>query len=150
MTDEWIIAIALAIVISFLVGGVFFLIEQQRILQIIRPENRLLSPGRVWRQLIPLYGMVYQFIVVTCIADSIRQELAATAESDWLAGAYVTESQRPTYKYGITMAVLSCCTIIRFPWLETLISLAVLIAWILYWRELRKYHQEIRQRWVQA
>lgn len=146
MSEVLQIILGVSLALGAFASLIFFLLEQQNILENIRPENRLLPPGRVWRQLIPLYGMIYQFTVINRIADSIRLDLAQPSETDWLSAIEIKDGDRPTYKHGLTLAILSCCSIIRFPVLENLIALAILVAWIVYWIELRKYHKEIKLR----
>ncbi|SRR5215203_1959020 len=61
----------------FLIPAIFFLLTQQNTLKAIQPHNRAMSPGQVWLQLIPIFGMIWQFFVVSKISDSLRRELAA-------------------------------------------------------------------------
>jgi len=70
-----ILSTILAIAIALAIIGVvmYFLITQQNTLKAIQQQNRLMRPGEVWLQLIPLFGIVWQFIVVTRISDSIRR-----------------------------------------------------------------------------
>ena len=45
-----------------------------------------MRPGQVWLQLIPLFGQVWQFVVVTRIAGSIQKEIISW-EGDSILGA---------------------------------------------------------------
>ena len=145
MPEKIEIVIGLSVLAVFFLFVVLFLLQQQRLLRDIRPENRLMPPGNVWLQLIPFYGLFFQFKVVAQIADSIRNELTVSTDNNWLDDAQVAANERPTYNRGITLAVPSCCSLIRLPILENIIALAIIIWWILYWIELRKYHQQIKQ-----
>ena len=58
-----------------IVPFILFLLHQQNTLKNVQAHNRTMAPGQVWLQLIPLFGMVWQFIVVTRISESIKREL---------------------------------------------------------------------------
>lgn len=140
------IAVATLLMLAFILFVISILLTQQGILNNIQPENRLMEPGKIWLQIIPLYGMIFQFKVVARIADSIRNELTVPSEGEWLLAEQISSGDRPTYRWGLTCAVLSCCTVIRFPIVEDLIALALIVCEIFYWVELRKFRQQIRQR----
>lgn len=142
MTADTSLIIAIVFLILFLIPCIFFLIEQQNILKDIRPENRLMRPGQVWLQLIPIFNIVYQFIVVTRIADSIQKELTSPSSVSWLESEQVVG--RPTFGRGMAMCILMCCGIVPLGILKSLLSLATLIMWILYWVQLRQYHTKVR------
>lgn len=45
--------IQILLLIVFIIPVIFFVLTQQRTLELIRPENRLMRPGQVWLQFIP-------------------------------------------------------------------------------------------------
>jgi hypothetical protein len=143
--NEIIIIVVLGLL--FLIPAIFFLLSQQNTLKAIRPENRFMNPGEVWLQLIPLFNIVWQFIVVTKIAKSIKKELASRDQFsfDTNPGDYVDlESDRPTYQIGMAMCIL--VTIGAIPVIGTLFSLAGLVCWIIYWVKLSQYKSQIEQK----
>jgi hypothetical protein len=73
--DFFFVFIVLAFIAVYLVIMILFLLSQQNILKAIKPQNRTIQPGEVWLQLIPLFSLVWKFIVVSRIADSIRNEI---------------------------------------------------------------------------
>ena len=132
-----------------LIPTIFFLITQQNTLKSIQPANRLMEPGLVWLQLIPLFGMVWQFIVVTRVSDSLRKEFSSWQNDDSILGfsdsqAMQLARQRPTYEIGIAYCILLCCSIV--PLLGTLAALAALVCWIIYWVKLSEYKGIIKRR----
>src|SRR4051812_14812060 len=132
------------IFLAVLIPTIFFMIAQQETLKAIRPENREMSPGEVWLQLIPIFNLVWMFIVVTRISNSIDREMASTQNFSFEDNQYVTgyvSSERPTYQIGIAYCVLSCCSII--PFLGWLASIAALVCWITYWVKLADYKKKI-------
>jgi hypothetical protein len=122
----------------FLVPAIFFMISQQNTLKTISPGNRLMRPGEVWFQLIPLFGLVWQFFVVTRIADSIQNEYRTMQEISFLGTGnselVITPSTRPTFKAGIAYCILLSASVI--PLLGSFFALAGIILWIIYWVEL--------------
>ena len=74
----------LVVFILLVIPYIFFLLAQQSILKAIQPQNRLMQPGEVWFQLIPLFGWIWQFTVVSRIADSICNEYKSQQEISFL------------------------------------------------------------------
>jgi hypothetical protein len=146
--DIYLLVIMMVVLLAFLAVYIFFLIEQQNILKAIRPENRLMRPGQVWLQLIPLFNVVWQFIVVGRISDSIQREFA-TWENDSIVGlpdaqvAHVINT-RPTYDIGLAYCILYLCNWI--PFVGTLAGIAGLVCWVIYWTKLVEFRRKIERR----
>ena len=131
-----------------LIPAIFFLITQQNTLKAIQPENRTMSPGEVWLQLIPLFGIVWQFFVVTRISDSLQREFNSWA-NDTTFRAQSNDSislsySRPTYGVGLAMCICNCCIIV--PCLGYLASLAAFVLWIIYWVQLAEFKGKVQRR----
>lgn len=129
-----------------LVPFVLFLLTQHKTVQAIRPENRTIEPGLVWLQLIPLFGIIWQFIVVSRISDSLQREFMSWRSEDSILGytdpeAFKWTQTKPTYSIGIAYCTLSCCSII--PLLGGLAALAALVCWIVYWVNLADYKRRV-------
>jgi hypothetical protein len=116
-----------------LVVTIFYLITLQKTLQAISPQNRLMPPANVWLLLIPLFNLVWQFIVINKIADSIKLECIRLN--------IPTNEDRPTHKIGNTKNVLSLCGLI--PFIGTYLSIAGLVCWIIYWVKVAEYKKII-------
>ncbi|MBA2250945.1 MAG: hypothetical protein H0W12_12235 [Chitinophagaceae bacterium] len=114
------IVIALAII-----PYIFFLITLQKTLNAISAENQKMSPGNVWLMLIPLFNIVWQFIVVNSIADSIK------AECERLN--IPIKENKPTSGLGLAWNISTVCFFIPFA------SLASLVLWILYWVKVNEF-----------
>jgi hypothetical protein len=139
--------ISIIFLFAFLVPVIFFLITQQNILRIIQPQNRTMQPGEVWLQLVPLFNLVWQFVVITKISESIRRELASenTFSFEQQNNSYANSSygqSKPTYGIGIAFCILGCCSIL--PVLAPFASIASLICWIIYWVQLAEYKKKIQ------
>lgn len=140
----------------FLLIAILFLLTEQNTLRTIKTENRLLRPGQVWLQLIPFFGQVWQFFVVTRIAHSIQNEIISW-ENDSILGAEALAiekgNQRPTFGIGIIYCTLNCITLLltyymqgSSPTLVGLISLSGIVCWISYWVSLAGYKKKLRQK----
>lgn len=129
---EWLFIIGVALTVG-LIPRIFYLIMLQSTLESISPENRRMSPGNVWLLLIPLFGIIWHFIIVNNIADSISAEANAR-------GTKIGDP-RPGYDIGLAMCILGCFFFV--PGLNILTGIAGLICWILYWVRISSYKNMI-------
>jgi hypothetical protein len=139
--------IQIILLLCFLVPVIFFFITQQNVLEALKPESRLMKPGDVWFQLIPLFGAVYQFFVVRRIADSLRREFASYTNDSILGlppSAAVPElGKRPTYSIGLSYCILGWASFLPIPLLRSLIALACIICWVVYWISLAGFKRKV-------
>lgn len=110
----------------FLIPAIFFLLTLQNTLKAISQENRRMSPGNVWLMFIPLFNIVWQFIVVDKIAQSIGAECTRLN--------IPVKENKPTYNIGLAWNICNCLTII-----PVIGGLASLITFILYWVKVSEY-----------
>jgi hypothetical protein len=155
------------LLLALIIPAVFFMLTQQNTLKTIKKENRLLYPGLVWLQLIPLLGQIWQFFVVTRIADSIRKE-TASRQNDSILGfsdmaAVEQHEKRPTLAIGIVYCALYTTGVFlnlfltsnvkvknanNIDLLSMLISFGILggmVCWIVYWVQLAKYKRKLQR-----
>ncbi|GAA4331063.1 hypothetical protein [Flaviaesturariibacter amylovorans] len=125
----------------FLIPAILFMMTQQSVLKNVQVRNRRMSPGEVWLQLIPLFGIVWAFFVVNRIADSIALELGdAEFTFDSASDPYGDRSaprEKPTQGIGLAYLICAVCSII--PFLGVLASLGCIVCWIIYWVKLSEY-----------
>lgn len=142
---SFLVATVIVVFILFLIPLVFFLLTQQRTLKLIQPQNRNMAPGQVWLQLIPVFGVIWQFFVVSRIADSIQREMSsgATFSFEDATAAPVSDDQKPTYSIGIAFCILFCTGLI--PMLGLLTQLAGIVCWIIYWVKLSDCKKRLEQ-----
>ena len=136
-----ILLIVFIVVVLFLVPMIFFLIAQQNTLRAVSTHNRKMQPGEVWLQLIPLFGMVWKFIVVNRISQSIRAEINDRNSNSFLGEANPVFANDmvplPTYSIGIAYCILGLCGFI--PLLGWFASIGWLVCWIIYWTQIVGY-----------
>jgi hypothetical protein len=152
----------LLLLLALIIPAIFFMLTQQNTLKALKPESRLMKPGLVWLQIIPLFGQVWQFFVVTRIADSIKKELSSPQDDSILgfsdAAAFEDQGQRPTYAIGMTYCILYTggfainvifTTNARNVGLISMIvafsTLAGMICWIVYWVQLAQYKRKLKR-----
>jgi hypothetical protein len=129
--------------IVFVAVAILFLLTQYNTLKAIQPQNRTIAPGQVWLQLIPLFNLVWQFIVVHRISESIDRERSSNnfsfEESHPIQ--WHPQGNRPTYQIGMAMCILNVLG--WAPLLGTLARIAGLICWIVYWVQLSNNKNQI-------
>ena len=123
--SEWIL-ISLILVPIFLVPAIFFLLTLQKTLNAISPENRMMPPSNVWLMLIPLFNIVWQFIMVDKIAQSVAAECTRLN--------IPTKDAKPTYNNGLAWNI---CNILSF--IPLIGGLASLVTFILYWVKVNEF-----------
>lgn len=138
--------LSIVLLVIFLFVACLFFFAEQKLLHSIREENRTIRPGQVWLQLIPLYGLVWQFVVVARISDSINKELAAQQEDESILGATVNEAQRPLYTIGVWYCILICIGMLPLGALKGLFPIPAMICWIIFWTRLERYRKRIQEK----
>lgn len=118
---------AVLVIGAVLLVAILFLINLKRLLDEISPENRKVEPGYVFLMLIPLFNLVYGFILYPKISESIENEY--NSRSKPLSG----DSLR---SLGLILAVLMLLSVVVNYVMEDLgglIGLGYLVIFILYW-----------------
>jgi len=141
----------LVLLLALLIPAILFLLTEHRMLVAIRSENRRMRPGLVWLQLIPLFGQVWQFVVVSRIADSIHKELERDEDSILGISTDAVEQlgRRPTMTIGITYCSLNFVFLLQtvlkgfytdppaeaglLALVTFVLSLSSVTCWIIYW-----------------
>jgi len=114
---------------------IFYLITLQKTLSQVSPENRKMPPSNVWLTFIPLFGLAWQFVIVSKIASSLKSEFNSRDIK--------IDSNNPGYGIGIAYSILFCASII--PFLGMVASIAGLICWILYWVKISNYKLQLTE-----
>lgn len=119
--------IGMAIGILALIGVYcLFLVNLQNLLKQCSIQNRMVPAGNVWLLLIPVFSIVYQFILYPKISESVEKEFVSRG--------------RPQGDYGknlgLTISILSLIGLapyIGLPVIGRFAGLASLIVFIIYW-----------------
>lgn len=131
-----IVMVLFGIIIGF-IPVIFYLLTLQNTLKAVSQPNQKMVPAQVWLLLIPFFGIVWHFIVVHRMAESIRAELATRGQT--------TNEDNPAYSLGLAMCICQCCCLcsLFIPALGWLFSLAYLVLWIIYWVRVSAYKREL-------
>jgi hypothetical protein len=117
------VVVLIAFVIM-LIPAIFYCLTLQKALNRVSPENRAMAPGMVWLLFIPLFNLVWHFIVVLNVAKSLGAEFKKRNMS---------VAADPGKGIGLTYCILMCCSIIPIPVVNGLVGLGALVCWIIYW-----------------
>ena len=115
----------------FLIPAIFFLLTLQNTLKAISEENRKMPPANVWLMFIPLFNIVWQFIMVDRIAQSIGAECSRLN--------IPVKENKPTYGIGLAWNICNFLTIIPF-----IGGLASLVTFIIYWVKVSEFKNLIK------
>ena len=70
------VTLTLGFLAVYIVVGVFFLLNLRDLLRVVSPQNRAMQPDQVWLNFIPLFNLVWMFITVIRVRDSVQAEFA--------------------------------------------------------------------------
>jgi hypothetical protein len=130
---EWGVVFWLAVVLPLLAIGivieVFFLLNLRDVLRSVSLQNRAMEPNQVWLNFIPLFGIVWIFVTVIKIRDSVRAEFYSRR---WAASGDFG------YGVGLAYAILS---IISWGFL----GIAALVCYVMYWVRMSELKNQLGQ-----
>jgi hypothetical protein len=124
--------IVVFVVAVFVIPVIFYLLTLQKALALCSPDSRTVAPGLVWLLLIPLFNLIWNFIVVVAISKSLHNEFL---------NRKMNESPTPGQGVGLAMCILSVVSAI--PYLRAPVGVAMLICWIIYWVKIAGYSTKL-------
>lgn len=134
--SEILIIIGLTIFVLAAVAIVFtilYLLTLQNTLKAVSEENQKMKPSAVWMMLIPGFGMVWQFIVVKALSDSLKAE--------YLKRNLPEIENNFAYSTGKTSCIINCCAMV--PYLGIIAAIVGLVFWIIYWSKIVNYKNSL-------
>lgn len=123
--------IQLLFLVLFIVPYIFFLLTLYRTAEQISLQSRHISPGHVWLLLIPLFNLVWMFVVINKLASSIKHEC------DRLNISYAQPT--PTKDIGNIYAALAITSLM--PVIGFFFGLGAFVCWIIYWTQVARYRK---------
>lgn len=106
----------------FIIPYILYINTLQATLKEIRKENKTISEGSLWLLLIPVFNLIWHFIVVNKISDSLEKEAKSR-------NLYFGEI-KPGHSIGIAMCILNIIPYLNF---------IGFILWIIYWAKINSY-----------
>jgi len=119
--------------LALLAIGIVYIAYLSGVLRKCSPQSRTMQPGMVWLLLIPLVNVVWNFMVVNALADSLGNEFRFRN--------IPTADPKPGKSIGIAMAVCAACGII--PIVNLITILPHMILWIIYWVKIAGFSQQL-------
>ena len=137
--------ISLLFFLGFLAIGIAFIMTLKNVLLAVRPLNRTTQPSSVWLLLIPLFNLVWQFLLYSKIRDSINAEYRSRG---------LSSSADVTYSWGVTSATILLLTTIVNSFTErtsalrlwsSLVSLIGIITWVVFWIQMHQHKKQLQR-----
>jgi hypothetical protein len=127
------IVVLLVVLAISLVIAIFFLLTLSKALSRCSPRNRTMEPGMVWLNFIPLFSLVWQFITVNRVAESLSNEFY---DRGW---------DRSGDDYGKNLGMTFCIMNLMgwIPYCGVLFSLVGLVCFIIYWVKIAGYSSQL-------
>ena len=124
----WTSGFAIFCMVLFLIvfiPALLTLISIQNTLYVISAENRKMPPNQVWLVLIPVFGIVWQFIVVHRLSESLALEFQKRNIKP--------DEVRPAFNIGI-----ACCIMLATPYfIFSLITVPI------FWVKIDRYRKQL-------
>lgn len=136
---EGVAAILVILFIALIIGGLIIYImhlsAMSSALEVIPQPLRKMPPGNVWLTFIPLFGIVWQYIMVAAVSDSIKAE--------FIRRGMQRDEDRPGYNMGLTSCILWTCRII--PYIGLIPALIGIIMRLTHMNRIKAYTQFFEQ-----
>jgi hypothetical protein len=123
----WLAGIGVIILLGvYLLPWFFFLMNLQALLSNLSPENRRMSPGKVWLNFIPIFQLGWFIYTVVKVRDSLSAEFKTRG---WFVDGDLG------YNVGLTAGVLWVASFVIgwIPFIGWVLPLAGTVCWIIYW-----------------
>jgi hypothetical protein len=139
----WLAGIGVIVLLGvYLLPWFFFLMNLQALLSNVSPENRRMSPGKVWLNFIPLFQLGWFIYTVVKVRDSLAAEFKTRG---WFIDGDLG------YNVGLTGGVLWVASFVIgwIPFIGWVLPLAGTICWIIYWLKISdlKNRLDVRPAW---
>ena len=131
---QFLLVLMVAIFFS-LVVGIFYLLTLEKALKNCAPASRTMKPWKVWLTLIPIFGFIWQFVVVMNIAKSLKNEFARLG----------IRCPEPTLGQNIGLAQCVCNSCIFIPLLGRVAAIPGFVLWIVYWKRIASYSRVLEE-----
>ena len=123
-----------AILVVFLAVTVMFLLTLSKALSRCGPRARTMEPGQVWLNFVPCYNIVWQFITVNRVSESLKNEFYDRGLDD--AGDFGRG-------FGIAYCALGIAGSV--PAIGPVFSLVALGCGVTYWVKIAGYSRQLAE-----
>ncbi|MFC2129181.1 hypothetical protein ACFLQX_00205 [Bacteroidota bacterium] len=116
---------------------IFYLLTMQNTLKLISAESRKMEPGEVWLCIIPFFGIIWNFIVVSKMAESLQLEFEKKGIQE--------AEDKPGYSIGMAYCICYAAAII--PFLGYMAAVGGFVCWIIYWVKVDGFRKKLEGDW---
>jgi hypothetical protein len=133
--EFWIVFLVVlgGILVVALVIAIFFFLTLSKALSRCHPRNRTMEPGMVWLNFIPLFNIVWQFITVNRVSESLSNEFY---DRGW-------DRQGEDYGKGVGMTYCIMNLLGWIPYCGMLFGIVGLVCLIIYWVKIANYSGQL-------
>ena len=129
------IAIAIIIILAFLIPAIFFFINLSKTISVCDVENQMIAPGLVWLNFIPLFSLGWIIYTVLKVNESLKKEYISRSKN--------VDELKGTQGVGLAFAICIPCSII--PIIGILSGIASFVLMIIYWVKTYNIRIELAQ-----
>jgi len=134
MDDEVLIIAVIILLLIVVVVQLLYLMTLNRTLQAVRPEFRQIEPGQAWLGFIPVFQLIWPFIINPKVAASVKADLEDRGiEVQGEAGKQLG-SIYPGLRFGAYIPVIGL-----------LFNIGYLVVFIIWWVKLSQSKQLLQQ-----
>jgi hypothetical protein len=119
----------------WLIPKIFRIQSEQRLINSLPEDSRMLSPSAVYLNLIPGFSLFWSFVLTQRISKSIHAEAMKQGKN--------LGTQKPLADIGIALSILSCCWPI--PLIGPLCQIASFFCLIVYLVKMGEYRQMLQE-----
>jgi hypothetical protein len=113
--------------------AILYILTLSRALNKCAFSSRTIQPGTLWLLLIPLVNLIWHFVVVNGMAQSLGNEFRTRN--------LTSTDPEPGKSIGIAMCVCGACGLI--PLLGILAGIAYLVLWVIYWLKIAEFSRRL-------
>lgn len=121
-------------IIGAIILNVFYLLNLQNTMKEVGAARQQVSPSNVWLMFIPLFNLIYPFILYPKISDSVKAEYSfrgMTPDGDFAKNI------------GVAMPILGLASLL--PYIGTIAAIANIILLILFWGKMSSYKNRLKE-----
>lgn len=130
-----IVMIGSVILVGVIVVAIFFFKNLQDLLNECDPANQQIPPKNVWLMFIPLFNIVYRFIMYPKISETLKREFESRGvpqQGDYLKGL------------GLGLSIANVVNVILPQNVRGVIGLGCLVLMIIYWVKAAEMKKKLR------
>jgi hypothetical protein len=128
------LGILAGVLLPTFIATICFLLTLQKCLKRIHPRNRTMQPAMVWLNLVPCLNLVWGFITVIRIAESLDNEFYDQGKEKW----------GDDYGKSIGITYMVAILVTNVPYVGCLALPLWLVFWVMYWVRIAEYSRQLR------